>query len=350
MRIENFYYLFLLLALLVIMVVILFYRKKQKNEIKKYFTKENIEKLKDPIRDHFQSVRVLLWTLAFVLFVFALMGPLLGEKVREVKRKGVDIMIALDVSNSMNAQDVQPSRLEKAKYEIRNFVAQLKGDRVGLIVFENDAFLQCPLTSDYSAINLYLDAIRTGYLPRPGTSLAAPLEAARSAFERTLTIDKSESESSANRVLVVVSDGEDNVGSYEPVIEKTKEAGVTIYSVGVGTVEGSPIPMLDRKGSIVDFKRDKNGEVVSSKLDEGSLAEIARRTDGEYFRINSNYSDFYKLSDVISKIKKTDYKSEEVVDLDNKFQYPLGLGIILLFVEMMLIPNRRYQGVRGTVS
>lgn len=329
-----------------VMLIIFYYRNKQKIEIVRYFKPQNIVKLSGSSSTEFQSARIALWTIAIICLVFALMGPLLGEKVREVKRRGVDIIIALDVSNSMNAQDVQPSRIEKAKYEIRSFISKLKGDRVGLIVFENDAFLQCPLTSDYSALNLYLDAITTGYLPRPGTSLGAPLETAASAFERTLTVDKSESETSANRVLVVISDGEDNVGSFEPIIQKTKEAGIVVYSVGIGTLEGAPIPVLDRKGTITDFKRDNRGEVVSSKLVEESLAEIARVTDGEYYRINSNYSDFYKLNDKISKMKKTDYKSEEVVDLDNKFQYPLGAGIVLISIELFLVPNRRKPVVR----
>lgn len=349
MRIQNIYYAFLLLGLLVVMFSVLFYRRRQKEEIVRYFSPLNISKLSESLKNPLQSLRLFLWTAAVVLFVFALMGPLLGEKIREVKRQGVDVIIALDVSNSMNAQDVQPSRIEKAKYEIRSFVSKLKGDRIGLIVFENDAFLQCPLTSDYSAINLYLDAITTGYLPRPGTSLAAPLEAATTAFERTLTVDKTESESSANRVLVIISDGEDNVGSYEPVIQKAKDAGVKVYSVGIGTLEGAPIPVLDRKGGIADFKRDNKGEVVSSKLVETSLALIARDTDGEYYRINSSYSDFYKINDNISKMKKTDYKSEEVVDLDNKFQYPLGLGLLLLLVELFLIPDRRNRVVREEV-
>jgi len=341
MKFANSYYALMLLSLVIILLSVIFYRKRQKEALSRYFSKSNILKLSESELNPFKSLRVALWTISLVMLIIALMGPLLGERIREVKRQGVDVIIALDVSNSMNAQDVLPSRIEKAKYEIRNFVAQLKGDRVGLIVFENDAFLQCPLTSDYSAINLYLDAIITGYLPRPGTNLGAPLEAATSAFERTLTIDKSESEASKNRVLIVVSDGEDNEGDYESTIQKTKDAGVKVYSIGIGTTAGAPIPIMDRSGNIQDFKRDASGNVVSSKLNEASLAKIARDTDGEYFRITSSYSDFYKVNQEISKMKKTDYKSEEVVDLDNKFQYPLGLGLILLLIEFFLLPDRR---------
>lgn len=341
MKFANSYYALVFLVLILVLFSVLFFRKKQKAELSKYFSKTNILKLSESNVNPFQSVRIVLWTIALMMLILALMGPLLGERIREVKRQGVDVIIALDVSNSMNAQDVLPSRIEKAKYEIRNFVTALKGDRVGLIVFENDAFLQCPLTSDYSAINLYLDAIVTGYLPRPGTNLAAPLESATSAFERTLSIDKSESESSKNRVLVIVSDGEDNEGDYEQTIQKAKDAGVKVYSVGIGTEAGAPIPILDRSGKITDFKRDPNGNVISSKLNEVSLAKIARDTDGEYFRITSGYSDFFKINDQISKMKKTDFKSEEVVDLDNKFQYPLGLGLVLLLIEIFLLPDRR---------
>lgn len=326
------------LLLFLVLFIVLFYRRSQKKNLATYFIPENLLKLNETAWLRLNSVRLTLWTLAVVFGILALMGPLLGERTREVKHRGVDLIIGLDISNSMMCQDVLPSRLEKAKLEIRNFVSQLKGDRVGLIVFENDAFLQCPLTSDYSAISLYLDAITTGYLPTPGTNLAAPLENAEDAFKRTLTIGESESESRKSKIMILVSDGEDHEGSTLDAIKIANENGIKVFTVGVGTDAGGPIPVKDRSGKVLDFKRDRQGNVVTTQLKEEGLARVADETGGEYYRIGATSSDFYKLKDVIDNMTKTDFKSSEVLDLDNKFQYPLGVSLFLLILNLFIIP------------
>lgn len=326
------------LVLFLVLFLVVFYRRNQKQNLITYFLPENILKLNKSAWLRLNTLRLTLWTLAMIFGIVALMGPLLGERTREVKHRGVDLIIALDISNSMLCQDVLPSRLEKAKLEIRNFVSQLRGDRVGLIVFENDAFLQCPLTSDYSAISLYLDAITTGYLPTPGTNLAAPLENAEDAFKRTLTIGESEAESKKNKIMILISDGEDHEGSTEEAIKIATENGIKVFTVGVGTDAGGPIPLKDRLGAFLDFKRDKQGNVVTTQLKEEGLARVADETGGEYYRIGSTTSDFYKLKDVIENMAKTDFKAQEVLDLDNKFQYPLGVSLLLLILNLFVIP------------
>ncbi|MBN8704348.1 MAG: VWA domain-containing protein [Bacteroidetes bacterium] len=327
------------LALFLVLIVIIFYRRNQKQNLAAYFLPDNLLKLNESSWLKLNSLRLTFWTLAMIFGIIALMGPLLGERTREVKHRGVDLIIGLDVSNSMLAQDVLPSRLEKAKLEIRNFVGQLNGDRVGLIVFENDAFLQCPLTSDYSAISLYLDAITTGYLPTPGTNLAAPLESADEAFKRTLTIGETQKEAGKSKIMILVSDGEDHEGSTEEAIKIAMENGIKVFTVGVGTAAGGPIPVKDRSGKVVDFKRDRTGNVVTTQLKEDGLARVADETGGEYFRIGATASDFYKLNEVIEKMTKTDFKSSEVLDLDNKFQYPLALSVFFLLANLFIIPS-----------
>ncbi|MCA0447137.1 MAG: VWA domain-containing protein [Bacteroidetes bacterium] len=326
------------LLLFLVLFIVIFYRRNQKKNLTAYFLPENLLKLNETSWLRLNTLRLTLWTLALVFGILALMGPLLGERTREVKHRGVDLIIGLDISNSMMCQDVLPSRLEKAKLEIRNFVSQLRGDRVGLIVFENDAFLQCPLTSDYSAISLYLDAITTGYLPTPGTNLAAPLENAEDAFKRTLTIGESEEDSKKNKIMILVSDGEDHEGSTANAIKIANENGIKVFTVGVGTNAGGPIPVKDRAGKFLDFKRDRQGNVVTTQLKEDGLARVADETGGEYYRIGATTSDFYKLKDVIDNMTKTDFKSSEVLDLDNKFQYPLGVSLLLLILNLFIIP------------
>lgn len=315
--------------LLIAGVLVWIYQRYQNRQLLNYFSTSNLEKLADRPSHHLPVLTFILWSFMWIFLVVSLMGPLLGERIREVKSKGTDIIIALDVSNSMLAQDIQPSRLEKTKLEIRNFVSQLKGDRVGLIVFENDAFLQCPLTTDYSAIYMYLDAITTGYLPNPGTNLAGPVYQSAEAFKRTLSIGETAEDKERTRILVVLSDGEDHEGGLNEAIAFAKEERIRVYTVGVGTAAGGPIPVTDRFGKVTDFRRDRSGNVVTTQLKEQNMAELASGTGGEYFRIGSAFSDFYKLSDVVSSLKKEDYKAEEVLDLDNKFQYPLAAGLVL---------------------
>lgn len=325
-------YAFILPFLLICALLIVAYQRYQNRQLLNYFSVSNLEKLADQPRHHLRALTTLLWSLMWVLLVVALMGPLLGERIREVKSRGTDIIIALDVSNSMLAQDIQPNRLQKSKLEIRNFISQLKGDRVGLIVFENDAFLQCPLTTDYSAIYMYLDAITTGYLPNPGTNLAGPVYRSAEAFKRTLAIGETAEDKERTRLLVVLSDGEDHEGGLKEAIAFAKEERIRVYTVGVGTAAGGPIPLTDRFGKVTDFRRDRTGNVVTTQLKEQNLAELASGTDADYFRIGSGYSDFYKLNEVVRSLKKEDYKAEEVLDLDNKFQYPLALAIGLFMI------------------
>lgn len=338
MKFANWVYLFGLILIPVAAILILLFRRSQKKNLKDYFQDGNLEKLNLSAGLKWNQVRITLWTLGFIFAILALMGPLLGEKTRQIKHRGIDLIIALDISNSMLAQDVVPSRLDKAKLEIRSFVNSLQGDRVGLIVFENDAFLQCPLTSDYSAINLYLDAITTGYLPVPGTRLSAPVESAVDAFDRTLTIGETDSEEQKSKIMVLVSDGEDHEGGTDEAVKIAAENGIKVYTVGVGTPAGGPIPVKDRSGKVIDFKRDRTGTVVTTQLKEDGLARLASESGAEYFRIGATQSDFYKLTDIIRTMKKTDFKSSEVVDLDNKFQYPLAIALVLFLVSFLLVP------------
>jgi Ca-activated chloride channel homolog len=279
--------------------------------------------------------------MGFVLFaVLALARPQWGTRLQDVHRKGVDVMLALDTSYSMNAEDVAPNRLAVARGAVKALVARLRGDRVGLVSFAGTAFVQCPLTLDYGAIALFLDSVTTGMVPDPGTSLAAAIATANRAFIAKETRYK---------VLVLFTDGEDLEGQVDDAVTRARDAGVVIYTVGVGSPDGRPIPIRDEKGDVVEYRKDPSGQVVISRLDERALATIATSTGGRYFRATAGHGEAEELADEISRQEKKELESRLYQNLEDRFQYPLFLAALLLLAACW-ISERRGSGRRWISS
>jgi Ca-activated chloride channel family protein len=272
-------------------------------------------------------LRALLLIGFFAFGIVAAARPQWGTKLQMVRRQGVDVIAALDTSYSMNAEDIAPNRLEKARGEIRRFLQKSEGDRIGLICFAGAAMVQCPLTLDHGAANLFLDSAVVGMIPEPGTSLAAAIETATSAFiakERKY------------KVLVIFTDGEDLEGQVDNAVDKAKKAGVIIYTVGIGTPQGMPIPIRDAKGDVVEYRKDPDGKVVVSSLDERSLAEIATSTGGRYFRATTSESEIEDLYNDILGLEKKELESRLFQNYEDRFQYPLLLAILFLVMECLI--------------
>jgi Ca-activated chloride channel family protein len=268
----------------------------------------------------------------FVFGVLAAARPQWGVRAETVRRRGVDVFLALDTSYSMNAEDVAPSRLARAKGAIRSLISRLRGDRVGLISFAGSALVLCPLTLDYGAAYLFLEVADTENVPEPGTSLAAAILAANSSFvagERKF------------KVLVIVTDGEDLEGQLDEAIAKAREAGIIIYAVGIGTPEGRPIPVRDAKGSIVEYRKDAAGQVVVSSLDERSLAQVATQTGGRYFRATTSEGELDEIYGEISQLEKKEFESKLVQNLEDRYQIPLGAALLLLAAHAAIGERRR---------
>lgn len=278
------------------------------------------------------GLRALLLLGFVALAIIALARPQWGARLETLRRRGVDVLVALDTSYSMNAEDVAPSRLAKAKSDILALIERLRGDRIGLITFAGTAVVQCPLTLDYGAAALFLDMANTEIIPEPGTSLAAAIQAAESAFiarERKY------------KVLVITTDGEDLEGQLDEAVEKAKEAGIVIYAVGVGTPEGRPIPVRDQQGNIVEYRKDPNGRVVISSLDERTLARVAEATGGRYYRATTSGSELDALYGDISQLEQKDLESRLFHNYEDQFQYPLALALLFLAMEAGLSERRR---------
>jgi Ca-activated chloride channel homolog len=273
----------------------------------------------------------------FTFSILAVARPQWGMRLQTVRRHGVDIIAALDTSYSMNAEDIAPNRLEKAKGEIRRLIQKSEEDRIGLISFAGSAVVQCPLTLDHGAINLFLDAAGAGMIPDPGTSLSSAIDTATSAF-----IEKERK----YKVLVIFTDGEDLEGQTDAAIRKAKESGVVIYTVGIGTSKGVPIPIRDAKGDVIEYRKDPDGKVVGSRLDERSLAEIAARTGGRYFKATTAENEITELYNDISGLEKKELESKLMQNYEDQFQYPLALAVFFLIAESC-ISERRKPGAIG---
>ncbi|MFH1853525.1 MAG: VWA domain-containing protein [Candidatus Neomarinimicrobiota bacterium] len=276
-----------------------------------------------------------------VLLLFAASGPQIGTRLKPVERKGIDLVFALDVSVSMDAKDVKPSRLEKAKFEISQMIRQLAGDRVGLIVFAGSSNLYLPLTSDYETALLFLDAVDTKMIPTQGTDLSTALTTALSTFPE---------ENDKYRVLVLVTDGEDHQGAAIKVAEDATKAGIIIHTVGVGTPSGALIPVAGQDGATADYKRDNQGRLITSMLNEQILRDIARAGGGVNIRFDNRYANYRELLAAINSMEKRTIKTHEYSQFEDRYQSFALFAVIFLIVGFMLPTRRRQETIwRGRI-
>lgn len=265
--------------------------------------------------------------IAVVFLILGLANPQIGSKVEEVKQVGIDVFILLDVSNSMNAEDIKPNRLEKAKYEISELIKKLWGDRLGLIVFAGESYVQIPLTTDYSAANLFLSAVDNSSVPQQGTNISDAIQLAMNSFKEDAETDKA---------IVVITDGEDHRGNLEEVAKEAVDKEIKLYSIGLGSPSGSPIPVLDKAGNQIGFKKDRRGNTVISKLDEETLQKIARLGNGNYYRGFQNDNELGKIYKDLSTLKQSEFGATKITEYEDRFYYFLIPAIIILFVEFFI--------------
>lgn len=266
------------------------------------------------------------------LLVVSITRPQWGASAVVLKRRGLDIVIALDVSASMLVTDVRPNRLQRAKREIAGVFDRLAGDRVGLVVFAGDAFVQCPLTLDASAARLLLDAVDARSAGRPGTALAEAISTAEGMY------DKDEKQF---KVMIIVTDGESHEGDALAEAEKAAEQGIRIYTVGIGTPAGEPVPVYDEEGAQDGFKKDQSGQVVLSKLDEVTLQKVAVATGGRYFRAGPSEMELDELFSELDKLEKKEMEGRLFTQFEERFQYFLLPALLFLVFEMVLPESRR---------
>ncbi len=342
MKFGNPQYLLYLLLLVPILGFGIYFIVARFQGLAKLGTKELTWQLAETLSRPKVVWRFIIWFIAISCLFIALTAPQVGTRLREVKRKGIEIVFALDVSNSMLAEDVKPSRLSKAKYEISRFVERLGDDRVGLVVFAGDAFLQCPMTLDKAAFKLFLDITTPSSIEAQGTNFGAAITEAIKAFrggEQTTTLQ--EKAQSRNPVIILISDGEDHEKNFDSALKRAVESNIRIYTVGIGSPQSTPIPIYDEMGRRIDFKRDKNNAVITTTFDDTALRLIADKTGGKFFQINATSADLERLYLELQKLEKEELASKEFVDFDHKFQLFVGIALTLLIVELIIGDRRK---------
>jgi len=278
--------------------------------------------------------RILFITGLFFL-VIALTEPRFGMRTEIVRRMGVDIVIALDTSYSMLAEDVKPNRMSQAKYEIIRFIDSLSGDRVALLAFSGKSFVQCPLTSDYGAAKTLLESIDVGIIPESGTNIGEALQGSMK-----LLAKGSEAESES-QLVILFTDGENLSGNPERQASEALSRGIRIFTIGIGTKDGEIIPIRDEKGALKDYKKDEKGNVVKTALDEKALMTIADISKGEYLRTINGEINIQEIIDHLGLMRKADIHERKISRLKERYQIPLGASILFLLAYLIVGERRR---------
>jgi len=279
-----------------------------------------------------QAYKTALVVISILLIAISAAGPEIGTKMQEIKRRGVDIFIAIDCSRSMMAEDIAPSRLAKAKNELSSFVSKLQGDRIGVIAFAGIAFVQCPLTLDYNAAKMFLDLIDPGLIPRPGTNIPAAIRTAIKGFV---------SKEQKYKAFILLSDGESHEGSLDSVVAEAKKEGVRIYAIGFGNPSGEPIPVRDETGNVSGYLKDKKGESIMSSLNEAALQKIALETGGRYYRASDGEIEIERIYEDISNMEKKELQAKVYSQQENRYQYFLLIALILIMLELLLSEKKK---------
>ena len=319
-----------LVPLLVIFLIMAFRRRRRALMI--FVREELAEKLTVSVSRRKQTLKAALVVLAVLLTVLALARPQYGQKLQMTKRKGMDIVIVMDTSESMLAEDIKPNRLERAKHEVSTLIDRLQGDRIALVAFAGQSFIQCPLTLDYGAAKMFLDIMDTNLIPEPGTAIGKSIETAIGVFDQ---------QERKYKVMILITDGEDHRSDPLAAAKKAAEEGIRIYTIGVGSPGGVPIPIRGQQGGLLEYKKDRRGETVMSKLDEMTLQNIALETDGKYFRATMGEMELDRILEDLSKMEKRELKSRELALGEDRYQFFVLATVLLLTAEAMLGDRKR---------
>lgn len=325
---QIYFYLFGIIPIVVLLyfAVILWRRRVQS----RFATKELLGRL-TPTRSVFKgALKLVVLCLAFACLTLAIVNPKIGTKLETVKREGVDVVFALDVSKSMLAEDIAPNRLEKSKQLVAQIVNSLSGDRVGIIGYAGSAFPQLPITTDFAAAKMFLSSMNTNMVSSQGTAISEAITMAQTFYD---------DEEQTNRVLFIVSDGEDHEGQAEAIASQAADNGIRIFTIGVGTEEGKWIP-IKRNGELISYKRDQSGERVVTKRIEQTLADIAEAANGSYIDGNNTKKVIEEVTALLNGMDKSTFEAKQFADFKDQFQWFIAAAILLLILDVLFLDRR----------
>jgi Ca-activated chloride channel homolog len=325
-RFENIEYLYGLLMIPVFILAFILYRIWKRRALKRFGDWPVILRLVPEMSDIKPAIKFTLLMIGYVFLIIGAANPQIGSRLEKVERKGADLMIALDVSNSMLAQDVRPDRITRATQAISKLIDGLAGDRIGIVVFAGKAYMQLPITTDYAAAKMFLSTISPGMVPTQGTAIADAIEMASGAFKQD---DRS-------KALIIITDGEDHEGDALEAAQSAAEKGIRIYTIGMGSPEGTPIPIYDQNGNQTGFKKDKQGQTVISKLNEIILQQIASAGSGIYIRATTGRDGLSRIFEEINQLQKAEIETQMFSEYEDRFQYFIAIGLLFLLLEFFL--------------
>ncbi|TRX70353.1 VWA domain-containing protein [Carboxylicivirga sp. M1479] len=328
-RFEHPDALYLLLLIPALAFIHLFLARKRRKALEEFGNIDLLNELMPNVSFKRPTVKFYIMLLAFVLLIITIAGPQYGSKLQTVKRKGIELIVALDVSNSMMAQDIEPNRLERAKRAISRLIDKLRNDRVGFIVFAGEAYVQLPITTDYPSAKMFLNSINTDAVGTQGTAIGAAINKGMESFT---------SQEDVNRAIIVITDGENHEDDPIAAAAKAVEAGIKIYTVGMGLPKGAPIPIPGGRSN--DFMKDRNGNVVISKLDEQTLQKIAITGNGAYIPANNIRNGINNLVDELSELEKSELEAKVYTQHNDIFQYFALIALLLIIIEFVILERK----------
>lgn len=326
-RFEEPSYLYLLLLIPLLAVGYFYAMFLKKKAIRRFGDPELMATLMPDVSSFRPHVKMVILLFVAGLMVLLLARPQFGSKLETVKRKGVEVIIALDISNSMLAQDVQPSRLVKAKRLIAQLVDKMENDKVGMIVFAGDAFTQLPITSDYISAKMFLDAINPGLITKQGTAIGAALDLANKSFTP---------QEGVGRAVVLITDGENHESGAEAAAEAAAKKGIQVNVLGVGSPDGAPIPVEGTN----DYRRDREGNVIVTRLNEAMCQQVAKAGNGIYVRVDNSNAAQKAIAQEIDKMAKADVETQVYTDFNEQFQAVAWCILVLLLIEMLILERQ----------
>lgn len=335
MRFKYSFLLYLLPVILAVIFAFYYYAFKRKRSLYEEFTDLGlIDKLAPNLNQKRAYLKAAILGFVFFIFIIILARPQFGKKVIELKRRGIDLIIAVDTSLSMLAEDMKPNRLERAKMEISNLMDILLGDQIGIIVFAGEAFTQCPLTLDYDAARMFLEIIDTNSVSQSGTNLSKAISQAMDSYPKG---------QKKHKAMILLTDGEGHKNNPIETAEKAAKEGIKIYTIGIGTSAGEPIPLRDNEGKIIGYKKDGSGQMVMSKLDESTLQDISSKTGGKYYRSSNTGIELEKIYREISSIEKKEFEVKLGVEYEDRYQYLLIIVLFLLVMEFVMLERKEVR-------
>ncbi|MCK4569404.1 MAG: VWA domain-containing protein [Bacteroidales bacterium] len=335
-RFEHIEYLYLLLGIPVFTILFTFGLYMRNVLLKRLGDLSILNRLIPDASKEKVILKFIILNIAYIFLVIGIANPQTGSKLEKIQRKGIDLVVALDISNSMLAQDIKPDRLTRAKQALFKLIDRLQGDRVGIVIFAGKAYTQLPITTDYAAAKMFVSTISPKDIPSQGTAIGEAIILSTSSFD----------ESNHSKAIIIITDGENHEGNAIEAATAASELGIRVYTIGMGLPDGNPIPIINSYGQQIGFKKDREGNIIITKLNEVMLQQIAAAGNGDYVRANNTQAGLNKIFKKINALEKSEIETRMFTDYNDQFQYFIGFGLLLIFLEFFIFDRKTKWATR----